>query len=317
VVLGIAISYTSWGNETITVFGRKAYPSSLLIGTFITAHLALVFVRSHGNPAVFKRTPWRFTVVPALLFVALYNSLWLCVVVGAVSICWDVYHSSLQTFGLGRIYDMRAGNDPELGRRLDQWLNHLLYIGPIVGGVTLVNHLKLINTKFDQDPSAFFTAIPIQGDSFNSSLTWVVLGLGTPFVGYYVYRYWRLAKEGYSVSPQKVLLLASTGICSIYTWGFNSFGEAFFIMNFFHAWQYFAIVWWSDGKGLIQRLRLEGRSFGKPLVLVLFVGLPLAYGAWVTLVPRGHNVLFCVALVVSIMHFWYDGFVWSVRKSQV
>ncbi len=56
----------------------------------------------------------------------------------------------------------------------------------------------------------------------------------------------------------------STGLVSIYTWGFNTWGEAFFIMNVFHAVQYFGIV-----------------------------------------------------LVMSIMHFWYDGFIWSVQKKQV
>jgi hypothetical protein len=24
-----------------------------------------------------------------------------------------------------------------------------------------------------------------------------------------------------------------------------------------------------------------------------------------------------ITLIVSIMHFWYDGFIWSVRKQQV
>ena len=31
---------------------------------------------------------------------------------------------------------------------------------------------------------------------------------------------------------------------------------------------------------------------------------------------ENHLVLSCI-LVVSIMHFWYDGFIWSVRKKQV
>jgi hypothetical protein len=41
----------------------------------------------------------------------------------------------------------------------------------------------------------------------------------------------------------KGLLLFLTGVCSIYAWGFNPFGLAFFIMNVFHAWQYFALIW--------------------------------------------------------------------------
>ena len=39
---------------------------------------------------------------------------------------WDVYHSAMQTFGLGRIYDARTGNNPNKGRRLDAAFNLLI-----------------------------------------------------------------------------------------------------------------------------------------------------------------------------------------------
>ena len=63
----------------------------------------------------------------------------------------------------------------------------------------------------------------------------------------------------------------STAVVSIWTWGFNSFGQAFFIMNFFHAFQYFAIVWWSEKKNLAGRLKLAGRKRGLAVTLVLFL----------------------------------------------
>ena len=37
-------------------------------------------------------------------------------------------------------------------------------------------------------------------------------------------------------------------------------------------------------------------------------GYMIGRGAWVLLAPVN---------TVAIMHFWYDGFVWSVRKHQV
>ena len=46
----------------------------------------------------------------------------------------------------------------------------------------------------------------------------------------------------------KIWLVASTGFVSIYTWGFNSWGQAFLIMNLFHAVQYLALVWAMEGK---------------------------------------------------------------------
>ncbi len=43
-----------------------------------------------------------------------------------------------------------------------------------------------------------------------------------------------------------------------------------------------------------------------------------AYGLWAELVDsREQRVALAVTLVVSLMHFWYDGFIWSVRRREV
>ncbi len=140
---------------------------------------------------------------------------------------------------------------------------------------------------------------------------------GTLFLAYYVFTQWRLHRSGFAISPLKVYLLASTGACSIYTWGFNSWGEAFFIMNLFHALQYFGIVWVSEKRNMMKLFRVDGRRFAKPITLVLFVVPALAYGVWVESVDTDFTVLWAVTLTVSIMHFWYDGFIWSVQRKQI
>ena len=53
------------------------------------------------------------------------------------------------------------------------------------------------------------------------------------------------------------------------------------------------------------------------LALSLFLGTVLAYGVGAELLDPDLESLWAFTLVVSLMHFWYDGFVWSVRKSQV
>jgi len=318
VVLGIGVSYSRYLTlEPIWLHERWVFRANLAIGTLIAAHLVLVLVRSHANPEVFKRHTWRFTLVPLALFFGLFTSIWLSVFVSVLAVWWDLYHSSMQTFGLCRLYERKAGNGVEVGRGLDMGLNLLLYVGPILGGATLANHLKFFD-RFERVGSAFFTAIPAQVQSVHRELTWIVLVLGSVFLAYYVYAYWRLAQAGHKVSTQKILLLVSTGFCSITTWGFNSFGQAFFIMNFFHAIQYFAIVWWIEGGNLSRLLRWEGRRWAPPVLLGLFVLVPLGYGLLVTIPQLNtNNALFCLAMVITIMHFWYDGFIWSVRKSHV
>ena len=141
--------------------------------------------------------------------------------------------------------------------------------------------------------------------------------VGTPFVAGYVYRYWQYQRQGYHVSMQKVLLLASTALCSIYTWGFDTFGQAFFIMNFFHAWQYFALVWHIESKNMTSAFRLVGIPWGKPIALVLFLVVAFGYGLFSEVSSGEWRFTADLVIVVSIMHFWYDGFIWSVRKRQV
>jgi hypothetical protein len=272
-------------------------------------------VRSHGNRAVFATHPWRFTAVPVALLAAMTASPWIAVSVSVLATFWDVYHSALQTFGLGRIYDARRGNDPRVGRSLDRWLNLLLYVGPILAGATLMNHVKDFN-EFEAVGSAFFTAIPAWVASRQRYLTWAVLLGAPPFIAWYVWSYWRLHRAGYRVSREKVALFASTALCSVYAWGLNPLGEAFFIMNLFHAVQYFALVWWVEGGTLVGLFRL-GRVPGARLVaLALLVVLALGYGLWATAFATP-GVWLNATLVVSIMHFWYDGFIWSVRQKQI
>ena len=154
-------------------------------------------------------------------------------------------------------------------------------------------------------------------DSHQVSLSWPILVGGTLFLGYYALAQWRLHQAGQKVSVQKTFLLVSTGLVSIYTWGFNSWGEAFFIMNVFHAVQYFGIVWATEKKNIVRTFRLSGRRFASAAALLLLIGSGTAYGYFVEAVDADINHLWALVLVMSIMHFWYDGFIWSVRKKQV
>jgi hypothetical protein len=310
-LVGILISGTGFSEDVFLVGAEEETWAGLLLGTIIHAHLVAVFVRSHANGDIRRRHPIRFLVVPVLLWIALIASdlaLALAIVVASV---WDVYHSGAQTFGLGRIYDRNLGNPPELGRRLDFWLNQLLYAGPILGGITLVDQLDSLH-ELESFGGAFFHEAPAAASGFQRTLAWIVLVAGALFLAVYVLVYAHYRKRGYKVSPLKLFLVVSTGACSIYTWGFNSWGEAFFIMNLFHAVQYLALVWAMESKTLEKRYR-----WGRPWLLAAYLGTLLLYGVGAELVDADVRVVVALTLVVSLMHFWYDGFIWSVRRHQV
>jgi hypothetical protein len=319
-LLGIAIAGSPLSADRLWIGDGPESLATLGIGIFIHAHLVLVFARSHANEHIFKLYPARFVAVPFVLYIAMMSSSWILITASVIATFWDVYHSALQTFGFGRIYDAKAGNPPDIGRRLDWWMNQLLYCGPILAGATMIDHFDTFAEyeKIDSSLAAALVQVPGFMLSEHSTVAGFVLGAGTAFVAYYVYAYRRLAQQGYHTSPQKVYLLASTGLCSIYTWGFNSFGQAFFIMNFFHALQYFGIVWAMENKNMAQRLNVAHWPHARTVTVATMLVLTLAYGTAVQLYAGDDRTWFlAITLVVSLMHFWYDGFVWSVRRSQV
>jgi len=291
------------------------------ISVFTHAHLVIVFFRSHGNESIFTLHPIRFRIAPVALLVAMLTWQWAFIAVGVLVVWWDIYHSALQTFGLARIYDVRNGNDPQAGRRLDYLLNLLIYIGPIFAGLNLVMHEHVKHFgQFARVDAPFVATLGDRLLTRQPEIRWLVFGTAAVILAAYFREFRRLAREeGYRVPRPKLWLLLSTATCSVVSWGLLSVGEAFFIMNFFHALQYFAIVWWSERKTLVRLFgleRLEVSTRGA-VALVLLVVPAFAYGVWSTVKPGFGIVVVAVSHVVSIMHFWYDGFIWSVRKRQV
>ena len=208
-----------WVMRPATVFGTKEAWVSLFIAVWTYAHLCAVVFRSHANREIYARFKFRFTVVPLVLCVGLYVSDWLLVTGIVLAVFWDVYHTAMQNFGFCRIYDARLGSVSEKGRKLDIMVNQLLYVGPFVGGLSFAPMLR----AFDQyaEVGWFF---PMQAAHFvvfiQPHLTWLLVVFGSLFLAYYIYAYWQLSRQGYRVSRQKVMMLFSTGITSVWAWGF-------------------------------------------------------------------------------------------------
>jgi len=149
---------------------------------------------------------------------------------------------------------------------------------------------------------------PLNGDDVYDGDNWLEIGLSifimshlfiVIFRSHGILAYCRLARAGHRISYQKVLLLFLTGVCSNYAWGFNPFGMAFFVMNVFHAWQYFALIWWSERKTLTRLVGREGCARAGAAALTLLLGTGLAYGLVAGLYSGGNSWIVSAFLVVS------------------
>lgn len=291
----------------------------LLMLILSQAHAVAVFFRSHGNRAIFVRHRFAFVVVPLLLFAGLMTSDW--VMVGAMFVApfWAVYHLGMQSFGLSRMYDARWGNSPETGRSLDYVLQQFFNLAPFLAGWSLLPHLQSLRI-FDRvdwhAPAQWLDA----HRSIEGALASVFVVAGPLFIAFYAHSYRKLMRKGYRLCPQKIVLLLTTGIVSVTAWGFLAPWKAVFVMNLFHSVQYFALVWWTEHRNLGRLSRLQGVAFGRPLLLAAFAAISMSLGIFFQTYGRDFTVMrwaASLALVISLMHYWYDGFVWSVRRREV
>lgn len=303
------------GAALLPAAAGEAAIAALAVGVSVLtfAHLIAVAPRAYLNREVFEANRRRLTIVPVLLVAALTLSPALLLVGGVVAVFWDVHHSAMQTFGLGRIYDMKAGNGPLVLRRADLRLNWALYVGPIAAGASLLEHLASLEGLRPLGWSAV-AALPSIAESHLLGIREAAIAAWLAVVGWAAWDYRCAARQGYRLPVQKAALLGSTGFVSIAAWGFATPIVAFAIINLFHAVQYFALVWLKEGgriaaaSGRIATLRLG--ALGLFLALCAGFGFAYHYG-------RDWSWFAGAFIACSLLHFWYDSFVWSVRKKQV
>jgi hypothetical protein len=319
-----------WGSPILAsilvwawVLGAGAMPSAAgqgavaalvyAVGVLTFAHLVAVVPRAYLNRDVFSANRNRLVVVPLLLLAALLVSPVLLVCAAVLAVLWDVHHSAMQTFGMCRIYDMKAGNGPHVLRSTDLRLNWALYVGPIAAGASLIAHAESFSNFGRLDWSLLASGPGIVAGHVDA-IRYAAIAAWAAAIAWAVRDYRAAAAAGYAMPVHKAALLGSTGFVSILAWGFAPPFMAFAIINLFHAVQYFALVWLKEGDRIAAALpRSRGSRRIGLAVLLLSCGV---FGIVYAEIDQ-KSLLIAPFLACSLLHFWFDSFVWSVRKKQV
>jgi hypothetical protein len=278
------------------------------------AHVIVTFARTHGNLEIFQSHVLRFTIVPVLLFATLALSPVARGLAVIVSVVWDVHHTGMQTFGLARLYARRAGNTGRDGRTLDLLLNHVLYAGPILVGGGLLLHLQRMGPLAREWG---VLNLRLEGGWMDGARVALVVG-GVAVIAAHAIGHWQLARRGVPVSPQAVALLGATALTSIISWGLNPFGLSLITMKIFHCVQYVTLM------AVVERTQVSGwfgeagRTLSLPRVALALLVPALLFGAWTQspLIDANAGLASALILSVTLLHFWYDGFTWSMRTSE-
>jgi tetratricopeptide (TPR) repeat protein len=302
-----AIAQAKWSAQDIYVF----------VAAFgAMGHHLPGMIRAYGDRALFERFRWRFILAPIFLVgvcVAFYW--WDLKGIILVLFFWGVWHGMMQTYGFCRIYDAKLGSFAALTRRLD-----FATCGIWFATAVLLSAPRMADTLDAYYASGGPYIPPSILHAGQSALWWAAVGISILFLLNFGWMW----QQGKRPNPVKLALLV-TSICF---WWYCNVGVAnilagIALFEVFHDVQYLSLVW------IYNRNRVEKDSsiggfmrfiFRRSGSLIgLYIGLVLAYGSLSYFNSRLEietikRILTGVVAASSLLHFYYDGFIWKVRE---
>jgi tetratricopeptide (TPR) repeat protein len=273
-------------------------------------------IRAYGDRALFERFKWRFILAPLFLLTVCVAFFWWDLKgILLVVFFWGVWHGLMQTYGFCRIYDAKTGTFDALTRRLDFAMCVIWFATAVA-----LSPYRLSDTL----DTYYMCGGPFIAPSIIHHGQQLIL-LGALVVSVlFMLHFGRMWIIGHRPNPVKLALL----ITSIAFWWYCNnlvanilVGIALF--EVFHDVQYLSLVW------IYNRNRVEKDSniggfmrfvFRRSGSLIgLYVGLVFAYGsvsyfnAHVGL-ETVKRILTGVVTASTLLHFYYDGFIWKVRE---
>jgi hypothetical protein len=288
----------------------------LIVALLTHSHIVLVFLRSHMNQNIFQRFKFRFTVIPVLMLASMWISGSWFAIMALFAIYWDEIHSMMQTFGFGRIYDAKLGNDPNTGRKLDIGMCFVAGLLPHMVALTYIP--PEMTSDGVQEFLGFSYAFAHRFGPMLSHLRMPFIAFGIGYTVFYYLYYHKLSQQGYKYSKTKLSLFVTTGISAILIASFYTIADAAYFGNIYHAVQYYFIVYISESSWMSEKL--PGKTPNRKLSLLFYCALILPFAillAFVRSRTEQFSLFGAFWLLTSLLHFWYDGFIWSVRKGDM
>jgi hypothetical protein len=268
--------------------------------------LALVFL----DRDLFWAEPARFTAVGlglvglGLVLIAVSGSLLgpsrALLLLIAVDFAWNGWHFAAQHAGIARIYG-------RLGRP-DQSLASVTFERRALRGLVLWTFARLaIYLLGTQQVSGLAWLTP----EVRGYLAWADLVALTPAVAVVLREAMSPSTLGRQVYLGSMVLLYAASLVALTIENVAAIKAILLTGAAFHATEYLAVVGWS-----MPRRRGSAMAFLLPrlgLVLASFMLILMATNAWADrAVPHTWVV---VTLLVSLLHYGYDGMIWKTRKT--
>jgi Flp pilus assembly protein TadD len=273
-------------------------------------------IRAYGDRALFERFKWRFILAPLFLLTVCVAFFWWDLKgILLVVFFWGVWHGLMQTYGFCRIYDAKTGTFDALTRRLDFAMCVIWFATAVA-----LSPYRLSDTL----DTYYMCGGPFISPSIIHHGQQLILLAAIVVSVLFILHFGRMWIIGHRPNPVKLALLVTS---IAFWWYCNNLvanilvGIALF--EVFHDVQYLSLVW------IYNRNRVEKDSniggfmrfvFRRSGSLVgLYVGLVFAYGSVSYFnahlgLETVKRILTGVVTASTLLHFYYDGFIWKVRE---
>lgn len=329
-----------WVMIPLSLMGNAHPVDYLFLFLFVAAinftHRHLTFPYVYLDRQIFRQFPLRFTVFPAIMVLGFIASpfLWnrqvgsfaLSGAIGAVIFiagAWNVWHVYAQKYGILRLYNAKSGNTTKVPPRVDRYLIFgwvPLYIAMLPEFRGMLARIKATEA---------FTMPMLDAMEWASPVTFP-LGVAAVLasIGIWLHHEWKA--NGLRNTPRLVMALGMTGLSSCFVL-FNPM-KGYLAFAFSHSVEYIVFVW------AFQRRRYQEKLSHDPLLGRLLKWPWTAYVGFIVVVGGGYFVLrnwgyyilpelehptlwgttvarwvFFWGVYQSMMHFYFDGFLWKMR----
>src|SRR4026207_2570065 len=302
-----ALAQARWSPQDIYFF----------VGAFgARGHHLPGMIRAYGDRALFERFKWRFILAPLFLLAVCTAFFWWDLKgILLVVFFWGVWHGLMQTYGFCRIYDAKTGTFDALTRRLDFGMCVIWFATAVA-----LSPYRLSDTL---DTYYMCGGLFIPPSVIHHGQQLILFAAITVSVLFLLHfgRLWIIGKRP---NPVKVALLVTS---IAFWWYCNNLvanilvGIALF--EVFHDVQDLSLVWIYN-RNRVEKdsniggfLRFVFRRSGS--LIGLYVGLVFAYGSVSYLnaqlgIETVKRILTGVVTASTLLHFYYDGFIWKVRE---
>ena len=303
----------------LLLYSSRVGVSAETISVIVTAFFALGhhlpgMMRAYGDRELYSRFYWRFVLTPPLLFLAYFPLYYYHYdLYRAIILVWATWHALMQVYGFVRIYDAKVGSISTVTAYWDWLLCLFGFVLPqLIRPEQVANNLVLWHSLGGPRISSGL----LQAVQWSGLAVFIIVLIG--FCTNFLTQCYRGPRPSFL---KLAMLFTTIGLWWYVMTYVDNLLLSVAIFDICHDVQYLAIVWLFNCRRVAVNPQLGHfmRYVFRRGMVLFYLGLITAYGALGLVAPLVldgaiSRIFYAIMFTSTILHYYFDGFIWKVRE---